>query len=120
MFKAASLLSTLLLAVFVAANPIVVRDNLIRLPIAKRVNETSALDVLRIDQARAAALRARAARKNGLQTLDDDASSISVTNQAVDYVANVGVGSPATTCMYSIRLSFDRKSLIYCERLSSH
>ena len=101
MFKSTSLLSTLLLAVLVASNPVVVRDNLVRLSVAKRVNTTSAKDVLRIDQARAAALRARAARKNGIFSIfDEDASSISVTNQAVDYVASIGVGSPATTCMY--------------------
>ena len=96
MFKSAALLSTLCLAVLVASNPIVVRDNLVHLSIAKRINETSARHVLKADQARAAAIRARAARKNG--KLVDDASSVSVTNQAVDYVANVGVGSPATTC----------------------
>ena len=79
-------------------NPVVVRENLIRLPTAKRVNATSAKDVLRIDQARAVALRTRSARINGLI---DDAASISVTNQAVDYVASVGVGSPATSCMYT-------------------
>lgn len=97
MFNAASLLSTLLLAVLVAGNPVVVRDNLVRLPIAKRVNATNARDVLRIDQARAAALRARGNAKAGKFVAD--AGSISVTNQAVDYVATVGVGSPATDCM---------------------
>ena len=87
---ASSLLSTLLLALLVAGNPVVVRDNLIRLPITKRINNSTAKDVLRIDQARAKALHARGlARANkrlGIQTPPTAAAtaeSFAVTNESI-------------------------------------
>ena len=104
MFPAQSLIATLLLALVVSAKPIVVRDNLIRLPFAKKINVTSAGQILRQDQARAAALRAHGlARANG-QLTKDAVVSVPVENQAVSYAANVGVGSPATTCEIFIRI----------------
>jgi len=91
-----SLLATLLLALTVAANPVVVRDNLITLPIAKRVNSTGATNVLERDQARARGLRQIGeAKTSGLKS--DAVISVPATNQLVDYVVSVGVGSPATT-----------------------
>lgn len=102
MFPAASLLSTLLLALVVSANPIVVRDNLIRVPFAKKVNVTTEGHILKNDQARAAALRAHAIGRASGELTKDAVISIPVQNQAVTYVASVGVGSPATTCMYLI------------------
>ena len=90
MFSSASLLSTLFLALLVAGNPIVVNDNLIRLPITKRINNSTAKDVLRIDQARAKALHARGlARANarlGIKTPPTaaaTAASFAVTNEYV-------------------------------------
>ena len=99
MFSAPALLSTLLLAIAVAGNPVVVRDNLIRLPFAKQVNVTSFGDILKQDQARAAALRTFGQARASGKTLEKDAViNEPVQNQAVTYVASVGVGSPATTC----------------------
>ncbi|KAL5518792.1 hypothetical protein ACEPAH_475 [Sanghuangporus vaninii] len=98
MFSASALISTLLLAFIVSANPIVVRDNLVRLPFAKQVNVTGTGHILKNDQSRAAALRAIGeARASGKQLQKDAVISIPAQNQAVTYVASVGVGSPATT-----------------------
>ncbi|KAI0962223.1 hypothetical protein AcV7_001110 [Taiwanofungus camphoratus] len=90
------LLSTLLLALLVAANPIVVRDNKISLPLVKRTNFVNGtVNLLQRDQARAAHLKARAAAKrSGIPARE--VGSVSATNQAEDYIVSVGVGSPAT------------------------
>ncbi|KAG1754954.1 aspartic peptidase domain-containing protein [Suillus paluster] len=86
MFPAASLLTTLLLAMSIAASPVEVRDSPITLPIARRLNTPSGtINLLEHDQARAASLK-----NVGTSTL------LSPT-EAVSYVAAVGVGSPATT-----------------------
>ncbi|KAF8846105.1 acid protease [Paxillus ammoniavirescens] len=97
MFPAASLLTTLLLALSIAATPVEVRSSHVTLPFAKRVNTAGgAIKLVENDQARAAALKDRAA---AIQSghLDRRTASIAVTNEAVSYVAAVGVGSPATT-----------------------
>ncbi|KAJ7445944.1 aspartic peptidase A1 [Mycena galericulata] len=88
-----SLLPTLLLALTVAANPIVV-NNFVTLPISKRVNFTGTRTILERDLARVSHLRDRAAGK--LQGRADVISS-AVDNQAVTYIASVQVGSPPTT-----------------------
>ncbi|KAH7910450.1 aspartic peptidase domain-containing protein [Hygrophoropsis aurantiaca] len=98
MFPAASLLTTLLLALSIAATPVVqVRDSPITLPIARRLNtQGGAIKLLQHDQARASGLRTRAdAISTG--TLDRRTASIAVINEATSYIAQVGVGSPATT-----------------------
>ena len=99
MFPTAALTSLLLLSLSVEAKPVVIRDSLISLPFAKSVNVTSFPHLLKQDQARAKALRARAeAKLRGVQLSEDAVVSLSVENQAVVYTASVGVGSPATTC----------------------
>ncbi|KIJ66218.1 hypothetical protein HYDPIDRAFT_86415 [Hydnomerulius pinastri MD-312] len=97
MFPAASLLTTLLLALSIAATPVEVRTSPVTLPFAKRINTTGgAIKLVEHDQARAAALKDRAdAISSG--KLDRRTASIAVTNEAVSYIAAVGVGSPATT-----------------------
>ncbi|KAL1939463.1 hypothetical protein VTO73DRAFT_10019 [Trametes versicolor] len=98
-----SFFSLLLLALSVAvtagATPVVqVRDNLVRLPFAKRVNFTGSSKLIERDQARVRNLRARAnAKLSGLTLTDDAVVSVPVDNQVVDYVANVQVGTPPTT-----------------------
>jgi len=92
-----SFLSTLVLALVVAANPIVVRDNLVRIPFSKRINVTEPAHIVKQDQARAAALRAHGLAKAAGKLQKDAVVSVGVQNQAVTYVASVGVGSPATT-----------------------
>ena len=98
MLFTAKFLSLVTLALAVSANPIVVRDNLIRVPFGKQANVTSAAHILKGDQARAAALRAHGEAKASGKLQKDAVISIGVQNQAVTYVASVGVGSPATTC----------------------
>ncbi|KAG2032340.1 aspartic peptidase domain-containing protein, partial [Suillus americanus] len=93
MFPAASLLTTLLLALSIAASPVEIRDSPITLPIARRLNTSGGtINILQHDQSRAAALK-----NVGESTLNRRAGSIAVTNDAVGYIAAVGVGSPATT-----------------------
>ncbi|KAG9314123.1 aspartic peptidase domain-containing protein [Chiua virens] len=97
MFRAASLLTTLLLALSIAATPVEVRSPQVTLPFAKRVNTSGgAINLVQHDQARATAIKERgAAIQSG--KLDRRTASIPVTNEAVSYIAAVGVGSPATT-----------------------
>ena len=99
MFPAGSLLTTLLLALSIAATPVEIRSPHITLPFAKRINTSGgAINLVQHDQARAAALKERgAAIQSG--KLDRRADSTAVTNEAVSYIAAVGVGNPATTCM---------------------
>ncbi|KAG1830699.1 aspartic peptidase domain-containing protein [Suillus subalutaceus] len=93
MFPAASLLTTLLLALSIAASPVEIRNSPITLPIARRLNTSGgSINILQHDQSRAAALK-----NVGENTLNRRTGSIAVTNDAVGYIAAVGVGSPATT-----------------------
>ncbi|KAF8078962.1 aspartic peptidase A1 [Lyophyllum atratum] len=93
----ASLLSTVLLALAVSANPIVIRDSPVTLPLARRLNTTSIHNLVRHDVTRAKALRARAEAKASGKFHVDAVINEQVDNQAVTYIASVGVGSPATT-----------------------
>ncbi|KAG6876174.1 hypothetical protein C0993_005146 [Termitomyces sp. T159_Od127] len=101
MFAAPSLLATLLLALAVSANPIVVRDSPVKLPLTRRLNVTSVHNLIRHDLARAKHLRARAeALSKGVSPDVFSSDAIidePVDNQAVSYIASIGVGSPATT-----------------------
>ncbi|KAG2350726.1 acid protease [Suillus weaverae] len=93
MFPAASLLTILLLALSIAGSPFEVGNSPITLPIARRLNTSGGtINLLQHDQARAAALK-----DHSISTHDRRAGSIPVTNNAVTYIAAVGVGSPATT-----------------------
>ncbi|KAG6873223.1 hypothetical protein C0995_001577 [Termitomyces sp. Mi166 len=96
MFAASSLLATLLLALAVSANPLVVRDSPVKLPLARRLNVTSVHNLVRHDLARAKHLRTRGeALTKGFS--QDAIINESVDNQVVSYIASIGVGSPATT-----------------------
>ena len=95
------LLTTLLFALSIAASPVLVNRSPVTLPLSRRVNLTSVHNLLRHDQARAKALKVRAAAKaTGLHT--DAVINEPVDNQAAHYVASVGVGSPPTTCKHYI------------------
>ncbi|THH17739.1 hypothetical protein EUX98_g9068 [Antrodiella citrinella] len=90
----------LLLATDVLATPLVQRNKpLITVPIARRVNATSARDLLKIDQARAKAFKNKPAAQPHHGTVSAAAATfgIPITNEAVNYAMTVGVGSPATT-----------------------
>ncbi|TFK89412.1 acid protease [Polyporus arcularius HHB13444] len=90
------LLSALVLAVALSsqADALFVRRDAapITLPFARRVNATGAAKLLKIDQARAKALKSRA--KTGTPSSRLSAiSNVPASNQAVDYTTTVTVGS---------------------------
>ena len=90
MFSRSALLATVTLALAAAANPIVqIRDAPVTLPIAKRLNFTGTVSLLERDQKHAQALKARANAKLNGEFVEAAAGSVPVTNQLVDYVANV-------------------------------
>ncbi|KAF8893668.1 aspartic peptidase A1 [Gymnopilus junonius] len=93
----ATLLTILLLALSVAANPVLVNRSPVTLPLSRRLNLTSVHNLVRHDQNRAKALKLKGAAKAARTPLSEAAVvSSQVDNQAVTYVASVGVGSPAT------------------------
>jgi len=100
MFSASSFITILALALAVAANPVVVRDQShITLSAAKRINALGTTKLVEGDRARASALRARVEASQSGNVVSDAAaaSSNTGTNVLVEYVATVSVGSPATT-----------------------
>ncbi|KAJ6606850.1 aspartic peptidase A1 [Mycena sp. CBHHK59/15] len=87
------LLATLLLALSTHASPVLVDVSPVTLPLTRRLNLTGARTLLERDLARVSHLRDRAAaRLAGRAVINEP-----VDNQAVTYIASVGVGSPATT-----------------------
>ena len=101
MCPSASLLTTLLFALSIAATPLEVRTPQVTLLLAKHINNSGGIiKLLEHDQARAAALKYRgAAIQNG--KLNRRADSTPDTNVGVLYIAAVAIGNPATTCMLS-------------------
>lgn len=94
MFPAVSLLTTLILALSIAASSVETRDSPISLPIARRLSTSGGtINLLQHNQSSAAALKTF-----GGNTFDRRTDIIAVTNHAVSYIAAFGVGSPATTC----------------------
>jgi cathepsin E len=89
-----SLLAVLLLCSVVSTTPIVVRNSPVRLPLARRLNVANFGNILQCDQARAKALQARV----GISLSSSIVGNEPVDNQAVTYVAAIGVGNPPTTC----------------------
>jgi len=88
----ATLLSTLLLALTVAANPIVVPVAPVSLPITRRLNITNARSLYERDLARAQHFKTRGADGTAKRAV----ISSTALNDGVTYEATVGVGSPAT------------------------
>ncbi|KAJ6621077.1 aspartic protease [Mycena sp. CBHHK59/15] len=95
MVEPLTLLPTVVLALSVAATPVLVRDNIVSLPISRRFNFTGTGSVIQNDIARIQAVKGRTAAKKGLASRA--VISEPVDNQVVTYIASVGVGSPATT-----------------------
>lgn len=85
---AASLLTTLLLALVVAARP--TARSLARTPLKKNVQTGNPV---RYDQRRIEHLKAKGGDLNARQAINSPAD-----NRAVVYTASIGVGSPATQC----------------------
>ncbi|KAH8984438.1 aspartic peptidase A1 [Lactarius akahatsu] len=97
MFPTVSLTAFLLLAVSVAANPIVVRKPSVSLSFARHLNVTGAHDLVQKDQARAKNLVSVSKAKQSGTLSSSAVVSVGVTNVGVVYVASVGVGSPPTS-----------------------
>ncbi|PSR71071.1 hypothetical protein EW026_g3656 [Hermanssonia centrifuga] len=97
MFISSSFIALISLALTVAANPIVVRDSPISLPLVRRVNSTGTISLVERDQARVRHLKARANALAAGKFEEDAVTSVPATNQLVDYAVSVSVGSPATT-----------------------
>ena len=98
MFPTASLTAFLLLAVSVAANPIVVRKPPVSLSFARQLNVTGAHDLVKKDQARAKNLISVGNAKQSGTLSPSAVVSVGVTNVGVVYEASVGVGNPPTSC----------------------
>ena len=96
----ASFLTTLLLAVVVAAETrVIVERSLVTLPISKRVNRNKVHNLYQHDKLRAKALRTKGeAKSDGVALHNDAVVTSAAENQGVSYIASVGVGNPATTC----------------------
>lgn len=104
MFSASSLVATLTLALAVAASPLAIREPLVTLPFAKRVNITGTANLLQRDQARAQGLkRLGQARSGGV--VSDAVISVPATNELVDYVVNVGTQS-VLLCIFVLTVIF--------------
>ncbi|THG99711.1 hypothetical protein EW026_g2683 [Hermanssonia centrifuga] len=99
MFSSASLV--LILAITAAASPVVVRDNFVRLPFARRLKLTGTASLLELDQSRARSLKTQLRNKFNHKQLKNllTASTfpVPVTNGVVSYTVGVEVGSPPTT-----------------------
>ena len=91
MTYSSALLLTLAFTLAVSANPVVIRDSPITLPITKRLNANGTFNLLERDQARVKGLKQFARQKTAGTLVDAVVASVPVTNQAVDYVANVSI-----------------------------
>ncbi|KAG1904485.1 aspartic peptidase domain-containing protein [Suillus fuscotomentosus] len=93
MFPAASLLTIIFLALSIAGSPVEIDNSPITLPIARRLNVSDGpINLLQQDKARLTAFK-----DNSFSTQGGRTGSTPVTNAAVTYLIEVGIGSPATT-----------------------
>ncbi|CAL1710300.1 unnamed protein product [Somion occarium] len=90
------LFATLFLASTVLTNPIVGRGKSVTLSFARHLNFTGTVNILQKDQARAHELKTKQRNILHDKIPTSAAFGIPATNQAVDYVVNVGVGNPPT------------------------
>ena len=92
----------LLLAVCIAAEPIVIRQAPVSLAFVRHLNVTGPGDLVRKDQARAKNLvivgRAKQSAKQSGSPSPRAVVGVPVTNNGVSYQAEVGVGNPPTSC----------------------
>src|SRR6267154_2825039 len=103
----AFLVTTLFMALSIAASPVDVRNSVIILPITRRLNTSNAtINILEHDRARAAALKGISASPL------DRRSSIPIVNGAFNYIASVDIGHPSHSRKFNLerelRLPMDR------------
>ena len=98
-----TLLPALFLALCVVAKPVTLKTGSSRsLPISKRMNTTSIHNLARYDQHRAKHLKTKACHHGGFYARANQP----VENQAVQYIATIGVGSPATNCQFNLSITY--------------
>ena len=93
---ALSFLSSLLLALAATASPVIIPRAPVSVSLLKELNVTSGHQLVASGRERAQALKTKALRSPG--TVAAANLSEPVINEAVIYIAEVGVGSPPTTC----------------------
>src|SRR6267154_3680599 len=94
----AFLLTTLFMALPIAASPVDVRNSVITLPITRRLNTSNGtINILEHDRAHAAALKGISA-----SPLDRRDASILIINVAFHYIANVVIGNPPHPCKFNL------------------
>jgi cathepsin E len=82
------------LANAIAANPLIVRDSLVSLPLARYINASGAIgDLVRRDRE-----RAKSFMKPSNTLTSELTSNVEVTNAVNFYTASIGVGTPSTYC----------------------
>ena len=98
----AHLLACLAISWGVTGTSISVDRSVVPLALSRKLNLTSVHNLVRHDQSRARALKSAGKAKH--ENILEAAAIISspVDNQAVTYVASVGIGSPPTTCEYHV------------------
>ncbi|KAI0248315.1 acid protease [Lactifluus subvellereus] len=94
MVPTALLTASLLLTASVAANHVVVRETPVSLSLARGLNVTDSLDLVRRDRARVKHLVALGQAEQSGTSTPEAIAGINATNIGLDYVASVGVGSP--------------------------
>ena len=92
----ASLLTILILALSIAASPVEVRNSLVTLPIARRLNTSNGtINILQQDQARVDALKDRFA-----SPLDRRDFEKPILNEGLMYTVTVSIGNPS--CKFNL------------------
>jgi cathepsin E len=93
-----ALLTSILLALSVTSNPIVVRDSLVSLSFARHLNITGSNDLVLRDRARAKHLVSLSNAKLSDKLSTDAIIGLDVINAAATYQTSVDIGSPANSC----------------------
>jgi len=95
---ATTALAAAFLVLAVTANPIIISRSPTTLSVSKRINATTIRHVVKHDARRGRHIRNRIHR-NSLTSINPDAPGVfdePIDNQAVSYIANVGIGNPPT------------------------
>ena len=90
----------LLLAVVVATKPILVDRSPITFELTRKLNVTSGHNLVQAGKQRVQKLKALALKQEG-QAVDESLIDEPVTNEAVIYSADIGVGADAAKCEWS-------------------
>ena len=84
-----SLTVALTLALYCAASAVVVKDNLIRIPVAKKISLSGGSKLIELDQARARSFKSKTRVSTGSANARAAAVNVPVTNDVTGYLANV-------------------------------